>query len=113
MTLHEAIEQVLQDYGKPLSSAAIAAVVNEKQLYVRKDNAPVQATQISARTANYPNLFSRENGKVYLIQNDAPTLLFQRVRNEIVQAYKNQTHIKANEKIDLLKTAINKIIAMN
>ena len=70
MTLHEAIEKVLQTNGKPMSTSEIAEIVNKKQLYIRKDNIPIQATQIAARVGNYPNIFTRDNGKIKLTKND-------------------------------------------
>lgn len=78
MTLHEAIEQVLQTNGKPMSTSEIAGIINNKQLYIRKDNIPIQATQIAARVGNYPNLFTRDNGKINLTKNDFATILFQK-----------------------------------
>ena len=37
MTLHEAIEQVLQNAEKPLFSRDIADIINSQKLYKRKD----------------------------------------------------------------------------
>lgn len=57
MTLHEAIEKVLREAGRPLTFTEIAKAVNKDGLYSRKDRKPVPASQISARVKNYPSLF--------------------------------------------------------
>lgn len=58
LKLHEAIEQVILEAGRPLTYTEIARKINEQHLYERKrDNAPVPASQISARVKNYTNLF--------------------------------------------------------
>ena len=49
MTLHEAIVKVLTDVGHALSAGAIAAEINERGLYNRRDRAPVPPNQIAAR----------------------------------------------------------------
>lgn len=59
LKLHEAIAKVIKDAGHPLTYTEIANAINENNLYVRKkDNAPVPASQISARVKNYPHLFT-------------------------------------------------------
>ncbi len=110
MTLHEAIEQVLQTNGKPMSTSEIAEVINSQQLYVRKDNVPIHATQIAARVGNYPNLFTRDNGKVNLVKNDLATLLFQKTRNELVHNSSENKQHKKTGKFSLLKEGIEKIL---
>lgn len=85
MTLHEAIEQILHNNGEPLSTSEIAAIINNNKLYVRKDNLPIQATQIAARVGNYPNLFSRDNGKIKLFPKDFESI--QDVSNKIWNSF--------------------------
>lgn len=113
MTLHEAIEQVLQINGKPMSTEEIAEIINKKRLYIRRDNLPIQATQISARIGNYPELFSRVNGKVILIKNDTATLLFQNVRNNIVHNYREYNNSYSPLTFDILKKGINDLLGIN
>jgi len=110
MTLHEAIEQVLQTNGKPMSTSEIAEVINSQQLYVRKDNVPIHATQIAARVGNYPNLFTRDNGKVNLVKNDLATLLFQKVRNNLVHNYSNNSITNSILPFEPLKQGINELL---
>lgn len=57
MKLHEAIEAVLRDSGQALTFTEIARQINKRNLYIRKDEKPVPASQISARVKNYPHLF--------------------------------------------------------
>ena len=47
MTLHDAIQVVLQN--GPMTAIEIANEVNKKQLYHRRDSAPVPSSQIHAR----------------------------------------------------------------
>ena len=58
LKLHEAIEKVIKDAGRPLSFTEIAKQINTQNLYSRGDGAPVPASQISARVKNYPSWFT-------------------------------------------------------
>lgn len=113
MTLHEAIEHVLQMNGSPMSTSEIAETINNKKLYIRKDNVPIQATQIAARIGNYQNLFNRSNGKVSLIKNDPATLLFQNVRNNLVHNFNNNNLIDHLLPLDILQKGINEILEID
>lgn len=62
MTLHEAILDVLRDAQRPMRTSEIAREVNARGTYRRHDNGPVPASQVSARTKNYPHLFDRIGG---------------------------------------------------
>ena len=57
MKLHEAIQEVIRQSGRPLTFTEIAKLINQDSLYSRKDGQPVPASQISARVRNYPELF--------------------------------------------------------
>lgn len=66
MTLHEAIKNVLLNFGK-LSVKEITDKVNSHRLYKRKDGQQLNSTQISTRIAKYPELFTvDQNNKVTL-----------------------------------------------
>ena len=68
LKLHEAIEQVLKDKGRPMSAREIAEEINQKNLYQRKDGMPVPSSQINARVNNYPKLFLKTTGnKINLV----------------------------------------------
>ena len=58
MKLHEAIQEVIRQSGRPITFTEIAKQINAQELYTRKDGQPVPASQISARVKNYPQLFS-------------------------------------------------------
>jgi hypothetical protein len=64
-TLHEAMQEVLAD-NEPRSASEIASEINRLELYTRGDGQPVGGSQISARANNYPNLFVRADGKIFL-----------------------------------------------
>jgi hypothetical protein len=66
MTLHEAIEKVLKENGKPLKPTEIAEILNDKEIYQKGDKSRIQSGQISARVNNYPSYFFKENGLIYL-----------------------------------------------
>ena|SRR5690554_784735 len=83
MTLHEAIEMILQETGRPMSTREIADVVNKRTLYTRRDGLPVPASQISARIGNYENLFSKEQGKIKLVKDDIVSLKLQKYKKEV------------------------------
>lgn len=57
MTLHEAIEKVISDAGRPLSVQEIALEINKSGLYQKGDGKPVSEFQIFSRINNYKNLF--------------------------------------------------------
>lgn len=66
MTLHEAIEKVLEQKGVGLSASDLADEINKNKLYFREDELPLKGGQVSARVNNYPLWFRKEAGLVYL-----------------------------------------------
>lgn len=66
MTLHEAIEKVLKDSGKPLKPTEIATILNDIKIYQKGDMSRIKSSQISARVNNYPSYFFKDNGFIYL-----------------------------------------------
>jgi len=73
MTLHEAIAEILREAGHPMTTAEIAAQVNRRRSYTKKDGTPVTAYQIHGRTKNYDRLFTRNRTLVGLCERPAPT----------------------------------------
>lgn len=57
MTLHEAIEVVIKDFGRPAKASEIASEVNQRKLYLKSDRTDVTASQVSARVSKYPDIF--------------------------------------------------------
>src|SRR5690606_9742941 len=110
MTLHEAIEQVLQNAGKPLFSRDIADIINNQKLYKRKDGLPVSASQVTTRANNYTKLFTREVGKIKLVKDDIVSLKFQHYRNRLVhESNAIRVYGKAN-KIDVLVHTLEELL---
>jgi signal transduction histidine kinase len=110
MTLHEAIEQVLQNAEKPLFSKDIADIINDQKLYKRKDGLPVSASQVTTRANNYSKLFTRESGKIKLVKDDIVSLKFQHYRNRLVhESNAIRTYGRAN-KIDVLVHALEELL---
>lgn len=66
MTLHDAIVQILEEAGRPLSTREIADRVNQSGLYSRKDEKLVEKGQIRSRVKNYSKLFDYINGQIIL-----------------------------------------------
>ncbi|WP_309080716.1 GIY-YIG nuclease family protein [Zhihengliuella sp.] len=66
MTLHEAINEILLETGRPMTTTEIAAEVNARGAYKKRDGSPVTPFQIHGRTKNYPRLFSRSGSTVSL-----------------------------------------------
>jgi len=66
MTLHEAIEKILEENSKPLKPSEIASILNEIKIYQKGNNSRIKSNQISARVNNYPSFFFKENGLIYL-----------------------------------------------
>lgn len=66
MTLHEAISQILKEEGRPLSTREIADRINSTRLYIRRDEKPIEKTQIRSSVKNQSKLFDYVNGQVVL-----------------------------------------------
>lgn len=58
MTLHEAIQEVLQgNHNVWMTTSEIAEEIARRALYIRGDGASPPSSQISARINRYPHLF--------------------------------------------------------
>lgn len=66
MTLHEAIQLVLEDARLPLTPVEIAEEINTRQLYERGDKKLLTSTQIDARVNQYTHIFLNINGRIIL-----------------------------------------------
>lgn len=66
MTLHEAIELVLMEFGNPMTAQEIAKVLNDREYYQKENGDAVSAGQVSARVSNYPNLFNKIGNEIFL-----------------------------------------------
>ena len=66
MTLHEAIEQLLKQTGRPMTTTEIANGLNKNKWYQKKDRSTINPFQIHGRTKNYPNIFNCSGSTVSL-----------------------------------------------
>ncbi len=67
MTLHQEIEVILREHGNNwMTTTEIAAAVNRRGNYRKRDGSAVTPFQIHGRTKNYPRLFERSGGSVRL-----------------------------------------------
>ena len=67
MTLHEAIEKLLRQTGRSMTTQQIADELNKNGWYQKKDGSIIQAFQIHGRTRNYANIFDRDGSTVSLV----------------------------------------------
>ncbi len=67
MKLHEAIEKLLKEKGRSLTTSEIADELNRNKWYSKRDGSLITAYQIHGRTRNYPHLFKRDGILVALI----------------------------------------------
>lgn len=66
MTLHEAIEKLLRQTDRPMTTLQIADELNKNNWYQKKDGSKITAFQIHGRTNDYANLFNRNGTTVSL-----------------------------------------------
>jgi hypothetical protein len=69
LTLHEAMRRVLlEEENAPMAARALADEVNRRDLYKKRDGTPVEINQIHARVNNYPQIFKKGEGGIYLAE---------------------------------------------
>jgi hypoxanthine-DNA glycosylase len=86
MTLHEAIEKLLKQTGRPMTTQQIADELNKDGWYEKKDGSTIQAFQIHGRTRNYSHIFDRNGSTVSLIGQSKSTV--DSKKNEIPKVEK-------------------------
>lgn len=69
MTLHAAIEKLLQQKGLPMTTHEIADELNKSNWYQKKDKSNITDYQIHGRTKNYQQIFSRNGSTVSLVKH--------------------------------------------
>lgn len=67
MTLHEAIEKLLRQHRRPMTTTEIASQLNKNKWYQKKDGSPIEPYQIHGRTRKYHHLFERKGSLVLLV----------------------------------------------
>jgi hypothetical protein len=66
MTLHEAMQQVLVQANRALTSKEIAETLNANSWYTKKDGSIIQGGQILFRVKNYSHLFLKSGNLISL-----------------------------------------------
>ena len=65
-TLHDELRTILTERIGGLTAAELAAAVERRGRYHRRDGKPVPVNQVQARISNHPELFARRDGRVHL-----------------------------------------------
>jgi len=68
MTLHEAIQQILRENNRAMSSIEITQALNEQNLYQRGDDGDIPNFQVDLRVRKYLNIFLITNDKISLVE---------------------------------------------
>jgi hypothetical protein len=67
LTLHEALKVVLAEHdNRWMTVTDLAEAINSRELYRRRDGAPIQPGQIHARASNYSNMFEKDGPRIRL-----------------------------------------------
>jgi len=66
MTLHEAIEKLLQEKGRSMTTSEITEALNKNKWFKKKDGSEICQFQVHGRTHNYSKLFTRDGAIVSL-----------------------------------------------
>lgn len=66
MTLHEAIEKLLREEGRPMTTADITDALNARGWFKKKDGSAICEFQIHGRTHSFPSIFDRDGSIVSL-----------------------------------------------
>jgi hypothetical protein len=93
MTLHTAIEKLLQQTGRQMTTHEIADSLNKNNWYQKKDGSKLTDFQIHGRTKNYPQLFNRSGTTVSLSGHS----ILQVVKSKVVSKPKIKTVRPSNK----------------
>lgn len=75
VTLHEEIAAILSEAGGDgMSTSEIAAAVNRRGNYRKRDGSEITAFQVHGRTRNYAGLFDRDGSMVRLCAEPSPVV---------------------------------------
>ena len=66
MELHEAIEKLLKEEGRSMTTAEITTALNDKKWFTKKDGSEICEFQVHGRTHTLSRMFKRDGVKVYL-----------------------------------------------
>jgi len=65
--LEEAIVYVLASSGHGMKTEQIAREINERKLFIRKGNIPVDGKMVYAVIMSHPDTFAKSEGRIRLI----------------------------------------------
>lgn len=85
MTLHAAIQKLLQQMRRPMTTQEIADNLNRNKWYQKKDGSSITDFQIHGRTRKYPQLFNRNGSTVSLIGQSATKLARSKSISNVVK----------------------------
>lgn len=67
MRLEEAIVYVMVKRNGGMTTDQIAETINRQRLHLRKDGQPVTSKQVYATICRYPEMFTKEGGRIMLL----------------------------------------------
>lgn len=67
MRIEEAIVYVLASSGHGMKTEQIAREINERKLFMRKGNIPVDGKMVYAVIMSHPDTFAKSEGRIRLI----------------------------------------------
>ena len=67
MKIEEAIVYVLTKRNGGMTTDQIAEAINCSELHIRKDNQPVTSKQVYAIICRFPEIFTKEAGRIMLM----------------------------------------------
>ena len=67
MKIEEAIVYVLASSGYGMKTEQIAREINERKLFIRKGNIPVDGKMVYAVIMSHPDTFTKSEGRIRLI----------------------------------------------
>lgn len=94
MRLHEAIEKLLRQKGRSMTTTEIADELNKNRWYTKKDGSAIAPFQIHGRTRNYAHTFNRNGSTVSL--NNQPNTKASTPKNKEQPAPKKLSDISSD-----------------
>lgn len=107
MTLHVAIEKLLNEKGASMSTSEIATELNKNNWYRKKDGSVITAFQIHGRTRKYPNMFDRQGSLVTLINGSFKPNSKPIQKRNVKKITKEKNHSDEQYVIDLCDRILN------
>jgi len=97
MTLHEAIEKLLRQSKRPMTTGEIADILNKNKWYQKQNGSVITAFQIHGRTKNYTQLFDRNGTTVSLVGRGSIEIPLTKPKTLLQPSKRLQKTIKTNQ----------------